>query len=129
MLTFLQTSGLICFGGKAMLIFYSSVADVKTRAGVAIFTNWIHFFSQRPQRKLIMQATDYSKFSMCRQREKPPVLLIFTTWFLGNANFKYLINPECLNSGYFNVWFFKCAIPGRFFIYFNPFQAIYTFAY
>ena len=35
-----------------MLIFYSSVADVKTRAGVAIFTNWIHFFSQRPQRKL-----------------------------------------------------------------------------
>ena len=72
-----------------MLIFYSSVADVKTRAGVAIFTNWIHFFSQRPQRKIIIQATDYLKFSMCRQREKPPVLLIFTTWFRGKANFKY----------------------------------------
>ena len=128
MLTFLQTSGLICFGGKAMLIFYSSVADVKTRAGVAIFTNWIHFFSQRPQRKIMMQATDYLKFSMCRQSEKPPVLLIFTTWFRGNANFKYLINPECLNSGYFNVWFFKCAISGFFLIYFNPFHAFYTFA-
>ena len=112
-----------------MLIFYSSVADVKTRAGVAIFTNWIHFFSQRPQKKLIMQATDYLKFSMCRQSEKPPVLLIFTTWFRGKANFKYFNKPECLKSGYFNEWFFKCAISGFFLIYFHPFHAFYTFAY